>query len=93
MCLLKGIYGSGVEKLRLEVRSFKNKSNKNVDISMVGSNYHLECCPSDAKNNDVLVIQEVIKEIASTGLLQQQRASSSSSSPKKPFKGETQSSL
>ena len=41
MCLLKAIYGSGVEKLRLEMRSFKTPSKKQVDISMVGSNYHL----------------------------------------------------
>jgi replication factor C subunit 3/5 len=31
----------------------------------LGSNYHIECNPSDAGNNDRFVIQEVIKEIAS----------------------------
>ena len=42
----------------------------------------LECCPSDAKNQDVLVIQEVIKEIAGSGLIQ-----TSSNNSNIPFKG------
>ena len=102
MCLLRAIYGSGVERLKLETKSFKTPSNKTIEISMMGSNYHLgfcfcfihfffiyltyiyillECCPSDAKNNDVLVIQEVIKEIAGSGLIQ------TSSNSNIPFKG------
>ena len=33
----------------------------------MASNYHIEMNPSDAGNNDRFVVQEVIKEIASSG--------------------------
>eukprot|EP01041_Mallomonas_annulata_P009218 gene9218-19116_t len=70
MALLKEIYGPSVERVKLEHRSFKTPSNKIIEICTVGSNYHIECNPSDAGNNDRFVIQEVIKEIASHGTLQ-----------------------
>lgn len=40
-------------------------TGKPIEIGTLGSNYHIECNPSDAGNNDRFVIQEVIKEIAS----------------------------
>ena len=70
MALLREIYGVGVERIKLEHRSFKNASGKVIEISTLGSNYHIECNPSDVGNNDRLVIQEVIKEIASHGNMQ-----------------------
>ncbi len=70
MALLREIYGAGVERIKLEHRTFKNNSGKSIEITTMGSNYHIECNPSDAGNNDRLVIQEVIKEIASHGNLQ-----------------------
>ena len=70
MALLREIYGPGVERIKLEHQSFKNPSNKIIEIVTLGSNYHIECNPSDAGNNDRFVIQEVIKEIASHGNLQ-----------------------
>ena len=65
--LLKEIFGSGVEKMKLEHRSFKTPTNKVIEIVTMSSNYHIECNPSEAGNNDRFVIQEVIKEIASCG--------------------------
>jgi replication factor C subunit 3/5 len=65
MALLREIFGAGVEKIKLEHRAFKLPSNKMLEINMLGSNYHIECNPSDAGNNDKYVVQEVIKEIAS----------------------------
>lgn len=65
MALLREIYGPGVEKIKLEHRTFKNNSGKPIEIGTLGSNYHIECNPSDVGNNDRFVIQEVIKEIAS----------------------------
>jgi replication factor C subunit 3/5 len=66
MCLLREIYGPGAEKVKIEHRSFKaTSSSKPIEISTIGSNYHIECNPSDAGNNDKYVIQEIIKEIAS----------------------------
>lgn len=70
MALLREIYGAGAEKVKLEHRSLKTPSNKTIDITTLGSNYHIECNPSDAGNNDRFVVQEVIKEIASHGVLQ-----------------------
>jgi replication factor C subunit 3/5 len=70
MALLREIYGPGAEKLKLEHRSIKTNSGKTIELATVGSNYHIECNPSDAGNNDRYVIQEVIKEIASNGNLQ-----------------------
>eukprot|EP00605_Chrysophyceae_sp_TOSAG23-4_P001758 GSChrysophyteH1.ASY1.ANO1.1946.1 assembled CDS len=64
MALLKEIFGSGVEKVKLEQREFKPNPSKKIEITMVGSNHHIECNASDAGNNDRFVIQEVIKEIA-----------------------------
>ena len=65
MALLKEIFGSGVEKIKLEHRSFQTPAKKVIEITTMGSNYHIECNPSDAGNNDRFVTQEVIKEIAS----------------------------
>eukprot|EP01036_Dinobryon_divergens_P026307 gene26307-34934_t len=52
MCLLREVYGAGVEKVKLEHRTFKTSSGKAIEIMTVGSNYHIECNPSDAGNND-----------------------------------------
>ena len=70
MSFLREIYGANVEKVKLEHRSFKNASGKVIEITTIGSNYHVECNPSDVGNNDRFVIQEVIKEIASHGNIQ-----------------------
>ena len=61
MCLLREIYGPGVEKVKLEHRTLKTPTNRVIEISTLGSNYHIECNPSDAGNGDRFVIQEVIK--------------------------------
>jgi replication factor C subunit 3/5 len=70
MALLREIYGAGVERVKLEHRSFKTPTNKVIELTTLGSSYHIECNPSDVGNNDKFVIQEVIKEIASHGTLQ-----------------------
>eukprot|EP00116_Pleurobrachia_bachei_P017337 sb/3477599/ len=41
MCLLKEIYGGGVEKLRIEHHTFTTPSNRKVEISTIASNYHI----------------------------------------------------
>jgi replication factor C subunit 3/5 len=69
MALLRAIYGPGVGRVKLEHRTIKVNASKTVEISTLGSNFHIECNPSDAGNNDRFVIQEVIKEIASHGNL------------------------
>ena len=44
--ILFQIYGAGVEKMRIEVRSFKFKSST-VELTFISSNYHVELNPSD----------------------------------------------
>jgi replication factor C subunit 3/5 len=70
LAFLREIYGSGAERVKLEHRQFKTPSNKPIEITTLGSSFHIECNPSDVGNNDRFVIQQVIKEIASHGALQ-----------------------
>lgn len=70
MCLLKELYGSGVEKLRIERHTFTTPSNKKVEIATLASNYHIEVTPSDAGIHDRIVIQELIKTVAQTQQLE-----------------------
>ncbi|XP_077868030.1 replication factor C subunit 3-like [Saccoglossus kowalevskii] len=46
MCLLRELYGSGVEKLRLEHNNFTTPSNRKIEITTIASNYHIEVNPS-----------------------------------------------
>lgn len=70
MALLREMFGASVEKVKLDHRTFKPTPSKTIEITTVGSNFHIECNPSDVGNNDRFVVQEVIKEIASHGALQ-----------------------
>lgn len=45
MCLLRELYGSGVEKLKIDTHTFTTPSKKKIDISAVSSNYHIEVNP------------------------------------------------
>ena len=45
MCLLRELYGSGVEKLRIEQHNFTTPSKKKLEISTIASNYHIEVNP------------------------------------------------
>lgn len=70
MALLRAIYGSGCEKVKLEHRSFKTPTKASVDVTTLASNYHIEINPADAGTHDRFVVQEVIKEIAQSHPLQ-----------------------
>jgi len=72
MCLLNELYGPGVERLRLEHQSFLTPSKKKIEISTMSSNYHIEVNPSDAGIYDRVVIQELIKTVASAQQLNAQ---------------------
>jgi len=52
MCLLRELYGVGVEKLRIEKHQFTTPSNKKIEIATLASNYHIEVTPSDAGIHD-----------------------------------------
>jgi len=65
MCLLNELYGPGVERLRMEHQTFYTPSKKKIDINTIASNYHIEVNPSDVGIYDRVVIQELIKTVAS----------------------------
>jgi replication factor C subunit 3/5 len=65
MCLLREMYGPGVERLRLEHQTFLTPSKKKVEITTIASNYHIEVNPSDCGIYDRVVVQELIKTVAS----------------------------
>jgi replication factor C subunit 3/5 len=66
MCLLRELYGTGVERLRNEVMHFTTPSNRKIEIMTVGSNYHIEVNPSDVGIYDRVVVTDMIKQIAQT---------------------------
>uniref|UniRef100_A0A8C7Z6D0 Replication factor C subunit 3 n=1 Tax=Oryzias sinensis TaxID=183150 RepID=A0A8C7Z6D0_9TELE len=70
MCLLRELYGAGVEKLRIEHHTIVAPSKKKIEINTIASNYHLEVNPSDAGNQDRVVIQELIKTVAQSQQIQ-----------------------
>uniref|UniRef100_A0A3P8VYU0 Replication factor C subunit 3 n=1 Tax=Cynoglossus semilaevis TaxID=244447 RepID=A0A3P8VYU0_CYNSE len=70
MGLLRELYGVGVEKLRIEHQTIVAPSKKKIEINTIASNYHLEVNPSDAGNQDRVVIQELIKTVAQSQQIQ-----------------------
>lgn len=64
-----------LEKSRKEVKAIAEGKKKTIDI--VASNLHIEMNPSDVGSDDIVVVQQVIKEITL----------SMSTDPLKTFKG------
>eukprot|EP01112_Ceratiomyxa_fruticulosa_P020185 TRINITY_DN6810_c0_g1_i1.p1 TRINITY_DN6810_c0_g1~~TRINITY_DN6810_c0_g1_i1.p1 ORF type:complete len:400 (+),score=86.63 TRINITY_DN6810_c0_g1_i1:142-1200(+) len=63
--ILRELYGSNVSKLKVEHKQFKpSTSVKEIEVVLVTSPHHVELNPSDSGNQDRLVVQDVIKEIA-----------------------------
>jgi replication factor C subunit 3/5 len=63
---LGALFGPGAHKLKLNQRTFTTPTGRTVEIHMISSDYHMELSPGDAGNNDRFVIQDVLKEIASS---------------------------
>ena len=68
LSLLTLVFGKNVNKIRTEHKSFKVNS-KTIEITTLGSNYHIEMNPCDAGIYDRVVVQDIIKEIASSHVL------------------------
>ncbi|KAA8496396.1 Replication factor C subunit 3 [Porphyridium purpureum] len=67
MGVLHELFGASAEKLRVQHRVFKlGDPPKEVEMTLVMSNHHVEMNPSDVGIKDRLVVQEMIKEIASS---------------------------
>lgn len=64
--LLGALFGPSAHKLRLDQRTFQTPTKKTIELHMITSNHHVELSPGDAGNNDRFVIQDVLKQLAST---------------------------
>ena len=70
MCFLRAIFGPGVERLKITQKAFTvNNTSTKVEINLVSSNFYIEINPSECGNKDRFVVQAVLKEMASTQLL------------------------
>ncbi|QPG75029.1 hypothetical protein FOA43_002369 [Brettanomyces nanus] len=66
MVLLRELYGSGAEKLKVDVKTFQTPSGRKLEFNVISSPYHLEITPSDMGNNDRIVIQDLLKDVGQT---------------------------
>lgn len=66
MCIIKELYGSGTERLRMETMIFETPSKKKLEISTISSNYHIEVNPSDVGIYDRVVVMDLVKTTAQT---------------------------
>ena len=77
---LHELYGPLVEKLKIDVKKF---TNRKLEFNVLSSPHHLEITPSDMGNNDRVVIQDLLKDVAST---EQVDFTAKASSPRHKFK-------
>ena len=64
--LLHALFGPSASKLKLDKRTFTTPTGRSVEIHMISSPHHVELSPGDAGIYDRYVIQDVLKEMAST---------------------------
>jgi replication factor C subunit 3/5 len=65
LALLHKIFGANVLKVKCEVRNFK-AGTLSTEITVLQSNVHIDMTPSDVGFKDKVVVQQMIKEIASS---------------------------
>lgn len=66
-CVLRQLFGSTVDKKRVVHRVFKvGDTAKQIEVTTVASSHHVEVNPSESGLNDRLVVQELIKDMASS---------------------------
>lgn len=63
---LNELFGAQTERLKIDVKTFTTPSNRKLEFNVLSSPYHLEITPSDMGNNDRVVIQDLLKDVAST---------------------------
>jgi len=68
-CLLRELFGSRVDKMRGEIREFEKGKSSKVECTVISSSYHIEVTPSEAGNNDKIVVQKLIKEVAGSHIV------------------------
>ena len=80
---LHEIFGPLVDKLKIDVKTFSTLSSRKLEFNVLSSPYHLEITPSDMGNNDRVVIQDLLKDVA---LVEQVDFTGNSSKAKHRFK-------
>lgn len=66
-CALRELYGPSVEKRKVSHRAYKvGDPPRDVELTAVSSVHHIEVNPADAGNNDRLIVQQIIKDMAAT---------------------------
>ena len=65
-CFLKEIFGNAIDKLKLDNKQFTNPSGRKIEINVISSNFHCEVNPSDVGVNDRVIVQELVKDMASS---------------------------
>jgi len=64
--LLQEVFGNGVHKVKVEQKSFKVTKTKSIEIQLLSSSYHIEINPQEAGIYDRVIVQDVIKDLASS---------------------------
>jgi len=69
--LLAELYDTqAVHKIKSELKEFKAANGTtSVECIVFSSNYHIEVTPCDADNNDKVIVQKLIKEVAGSNQL------------------------
>ncbi len=70
-CLLHELYGNKVDKMKGEVREFEKSKSSKVECTVISSPCHIEVTPAEAGNNDKVVVQRLIKEVAGSHMVTQ----------------------
>lgn len=65
-CMLYELFGSASSKTRIEEKECETPSGKKIIQQFVSSNFHLEVNPSENGFYDRIVVQELIKEVATS---------------------------
>jgi len=64
-CLLRELYGPGALRVRTSTKPYKVSKTKTIDLTVLSSQYHIEMNPADAGIYDRIIVQEVLKNMAS----------------------------
>lgn len=64
LATLAALYGSGVERMKIDVRQFATPLGRKLEFNVVLLPHHLEVTPSDMGTNDRVVMQDLLKEVA-----------------------------
>eukprot|EP00826_Nyctotherus_ovalis_P021148 TRINITY_DN1676_c0_g2_i2.p1 TRINITY_DN1676_c0_g2~~TRINITY_DN1676_c0_g2_i2.p1 ORF type:complete len:396 (-),score=112.37 TRINITY_DN1676_c0_g2_i2:38-1225(-) len=68
-CLLRELFGTRADKMKGETREFEKGKSAKVECTVISSPCHIEVTPAEAGNNDKIVVQKLIKEVAGSHLV------------------------